>query len=567
MKSNAIDTTQCPSDIWNGLDYEKAPSPIQEMFPAASETGRWNGNVPGGDDDYTDATVYPIRDADGEICNLLLVKHPTPGDCSHEFAYIPTERTQGCFVSFGENAKRLLVTSDLLTAVALADRTTFSAHCSIFAENTLEVAKDLAAKNPKAFVVICEDTFEPINDLPGNVCQVLPPQIGFYEKVVSNPDQVQRKITEAIDGKKNAVAEVAEEKTVTAKKGLNGSTLVRSLTTVIQECISTSDASALIITLYVFFTYLTSKAHHAPLLGLCSPVKRCGKTTTLRLITLLVRDPAYVKIITKSALEIIADKGQTPVLDEMDTFLKENPGLIGLINGGVEDTAANAHTGKQGAVVYRKIYGAKIYAMIGRPPETIFDRSIIVSLKRKSVKEKKVKLDSKETVIRHLSREIKKWCDANSEAFGETVAAPLEIDNDRFRDNYEPLLRIAACISASVERDARAALTASALLQQETEDGGEQLLHDIKQIFDEGKLKAIPSKELALKLQSTEGSVWSHSHGNKALGPTRMARMLELFEIQPDQIWFGKTQLRGYRREWFEDAFSRYCPSDETVAR
>lgn len=565
MKSNAIDTTQRPSEIWNQLDYEKAHGPIQTKFPTFSETGSWVGCVPGGDDDYTGATVLPIKDVDGEISNLLFVKHSTPDDCSHEFAYIPTAPIQGCFVSFGNNAEQMLVTSDLLTAAALADRTPFSAHCSIFPENTLDVAKGLASKHPTAFVVICEDAFAPIDDLPSNICQVLPPQTGFYKKVLSNPEQVLGKITETIEGKKNMVTEVFVADTVKPKKGLNGTTLVRSSMTLIQDCISTSEESALIITLYVFFTHLSSKARHAPLLGLCSPLKRCGKTTTLRLIAQLVRHPAYVKVITKSALEIIADKGQTPVLDELDTFLEKNPGLIGLINGGVEDIATSAHTGKQGAVVYRKTYGAKIYAMIGRPPETIFDRSIIVSLKRKSVTEAKVKLDSKENVIRHLSREIKRWCEANIEVFGETIALPLDIDNDRFRDNYAPLLRIAACISPSVERDARAAMTASALLQQDTEDGGEQLLCDIKRIFDDSGVKAISSAELAMKLQSAEDSVWAHRQANKALGPVRLAQMLGLFEIKPERIRIDEKQVRGYRREWFEDAFSRYCTTDEEV--
>lgn len=157
------------------------------------------------------------------------------------------------------------------------------------------------------------------------------------------------------------------------------------------------------------------------------------------------------------------------------------------------------------------------------------------------------------------------WCEANSDEFEAMLIAPLDVNNDRARDNYEPLLRIAACISDTIEKEARAASIANVLLQQATDDSGEQLIGDIKRIFDDADLKAISSAELAAKLRGSEGGVWSASNGNKAINPIRMAQMLELFEVSPKPIRIDGKQVRGYSRESFEDAFARYCVQDEVT--
>lgn len=552
-----------PVQIWNQLDYETEKNPIEKQFPMAYETGRWEGCIPDGGDDFTGATVYAIKDANKAIRNLLLIKHWTGALTSHEYAYLLTEPTEGCFVRFGSSNEVMLVTSDLLTAVALANKTSYSAHFSLYAENTATVAIGLANAFPEAMVVICEDTKTELEKSPKNVCQLRPSGEGFYAMALKEPDEVKKKINESILSKKNELAEdTVDIPPPTKQNGMNGTTLARSVTALILECVSISEGSGLVIALYIYLTHLTGKVQHAPLLGLCSPARRCGKTLTLRLIAGLVKDPYYVKNVTKSALEIIANGSHTPLLDELDTYIKDNPGLIGLINGGVEDAAGSAHTGKQGQVVFRKIYGAKVFAMIGRPPETIFDRSIIVSMKRKSVKEVSAKVESKKNHILHLNREVKQWCEANSDVFDEMRVAPLDVNNDRCRDNYEPLLRIAACISATIEKEARKAFIATADLQQATDDSGEQLISDIKRIFDDTQLTAISSVDLAMKLSRSQGSVWSTSNGNKAITPIRMAQMLELFEVSPKPIRIKGKQVRGYSRESFEDAFSRYCIED-----
>jgi hypothetical protein len=44
------------------------------------------------------------------------------------------------------------------------------------------------------------------------------------------------------------------------------------------------------------------------------------------------------------------------------------------------------------------------------------------------------------------------------------------------------------------------------------------------------------------------------------LSQTRLARLLSPLGIGPDNIGPEKARVRGYRREWFADAFARYLP-------
>ena len=47
----------------------------------------------------------------------------------------------------------------------------------------------------------------------------------------------------------------------------------------------------------------------------------------------------------------------------------------------------------------------------------------------------------------------------------------------------------------------------------------------------------------------------------KPITPTQLARLLKPFDISPKTLRFGAEEgdtAKGYRRDWFEDAFERY---------
>ena len=98
----------------------------------------------------------------------------------------------------------------------------------------------------------------------------------------------------------------------------------------------------------------------------------------------------------------------TLLLDEADTVLPRNDELCGLFNSG--------HT-RSAAVVIRTVgdeyeprafstWCAKMIASIGALPETITDRSIVISMKRRAPGEKveRLRLDRLGRIVRHRRR-------------------------------------------------------------------------------------------------------------------------------------------------------------------
>jgi hypothetical protein len=80
------------------------------------------------------------------------------------------------------------------------------------------------------------------------------------------------------------------------------------------------------------------------------------------------------------------------------------------------------------------------------------------------------------------------------------------------------------------------------------------LLADIREVFDEGQCDRIRSTELALKLATLGHRAWSEWRN----GECQMASLLRTFNIRPTSVRFGGNTAKGYKREWFEDAWRRY---------
>lgn len=111
---------------------------------------------------------------------------------------------------------------------------------------------------------------------------------------------------------------------------------------------------------------------------------------------------------------------------------------------------------------------------------------------------------------------------------------------------------------------ARAALIELSAAASVSDDSiGKLLLTDIRDVFELSGGIRISSAELACKLAEIETSPWGEwSHG-KPITPARLARLLKPFDISPDCIRFDERTVRGYWREQFEDAFTRYLrPAD-----
>ena len=94
--------------------------------------------------------------------------------------------------------------------------------------------------------------------------------------------------------------------------------------------------------------------------------------------------------------------------------------------------------------------------------------------------------------------------------------------------------------------------------ESETDGGaslGIKLLGDIHDLFEEFTVGFMPSAELVNRLRKVDESPWVE----RDLTTTMLAKMLLPYGVKPSHNT-AKT-ARGYRKDTFADAFTRYLPS------
>src|SRR5439155_6399862 len=139
-------------------------------------------------------------------------------------------------------------------------------------------------------------------------------------------------------------------------------------------------------------------------LGIESPEKRCGKTTLLGLLNEFGnRAVAASNISPPAFFRVIEDLSPTLLIDEVDSFLTGNDQLRGILNAGynrrtafvlraASSPGANGETDREasaapGAVKRYSCWCPKVLAKIGRFPDTLADRCIVIRMHRKTPEE------------------------------------------------------------------------------------------------------------------------------------------------------------------------------------
>jgi putative DNA primase/helicase len=153
----------------------------------------------------------------------------------------------------------------------------------------------------------------------------------------------------------------------------------------IRRYVVMSDDSYVIAALWAMHTHCFDFFQVTPRLAITSPEKGCGKTTLLDVLRELTARPLPSANATVSAIfRIIEVARPTLLIDEADTFIKENDELRGILNSGhrkggaVLRTVDDNHEPRQFAT-----FAPTAIAMIGRLPDTLADRSIDIRLRRR----------------------------------------------------------------------------------------------------------------------------------------------------------------------------------------
>jgi hypothetical protein len=366
--------------------------------------------------------------------------------------------------------------------------------------------------------------------------------------------------------------------------------LLDEISATIRAHVILSDHAATALALWVVHTYVFDCRDAVAYVSIESPEKRCGKTTLLSVLAGLACRALVASNISVSALfRVIDESGPTLLIDEADTFLGRNSAMRGILNCGntwrtayvlrlaprhkrgpkakaepaPEGGPAADGTAESGLMRY-SCWCPKVIAMIGRVPDTIADRSVLVRLERKLVTEKCAPLT--EFKPKSITSKCVRFANDNNGRITQAARETAPGLNDRAADTFEPLFVLARMAAAGwFEKAAAAAvfLTSS----QNTDLQGAGLLLDILIIFVDCNAEKMFSRNVVSCLRGEGEWIASPHFTGKPLNELLLAQALRPYGVRPTTIRMGEEVNKGYRIDDFKESLRRYVPQKDIDAR
>jgi len=209
-------------------------------------------------------------------------------------------------------------------------------------------------------------------------------------------------------------------------------------------------------------------------------------------------------------------------------------------------------------------WAATAFASIGPLPTELESRSIVIELQRKRRDERVSRVSAEDKKGYHkLAKLAASWVREHFEELAEAEPFCPDCLYNRARDNWLPLLAVADVAGGHWPQTARAA---AQVLDGELEDPteGVKLLTDIRAVFDRSGKDRLSTKQLLQELARFEERPWGdygesfRGRDPRELTDRELAKLLKPFGIKSDTIRIPAGPVKGYMREWFEDAWSRY---------
>jgi hypothetical protein len=352
------------------------------------------------------------------------------------------------------------------------------------------------------------------------------------------------------------------------------------------------DATAL----WAVFAHAHDLRDFAPLLIAKSAIKRSGKSRLAEIMERLAPRPLYIAGLTVTFIErAIEGHHPTLIIDEADRLRKGDQALAERV-----DAQFNRSFRRQIANVGKNVplpgggYEPRLFstwaptfiAGIGQQADTAEDRAVIIALKRKlpteTVKRLRVK-DGADLCV--LARKIARFVADNEVRLRTHEPAALDVNNDRAKDVWEPLLAIAETAGGEwPDRARKAAKELSGETEEEEDEFKVRLLGDIRGLF----LQAFPtghvarkdgaegrpddgprlsSAEIVRKLLTLEDRSYdAMGRAQRPLTQYGLGRALREFKIRSGTIRplnNKTTTAKGYYLRQFEDGFARYLSTSE----
>ena len=339
----------------------------------------------------------------------------------------------------------------------------------------------------------------------------------------------------------------------------------------IQEHMVMDADSITAVTLWTAYTYVCDRFTVSPYLAIMSPTKRCGKTTLVSMLEQLVRRPLPTANATPAVIfRAIEQWHPTLLMDEAETYVKGKDELRGILNSGhTRSTAFVLRTvGEDYVPTKFSTWTPKAFALIGKLPTTLEDRSVLIRLRRKLASDSVMRFSthSPSAEALGLRRRLVRWsADCTIGMAGDPPEVPSGL-NDRAADNWRPLLAIARDAGPEWLAKATAAALSTSLASEDDEDEATMLLHDLRSLF-ERMGPTLSTETIIGALIAMEERPWMDYRFGKALTARQLAQLLDGFEVKPKKIRTGPTTtVRGYHVEAFARAFASHLPGASAEA-
>jgi len=319
--------------------------------------------------------------------------------------------------------------------------------------------------------------------------------------------------------------------------------------------------------LWVALTHFIDVVEVAPLAIINAPEKSCGKTQLLTVLGRMSYRPLPASNASASALFRAVELWKPTILiDEADTFFRENFELHGMVNAGYLRDGYVLRSEAVGDSFEPKmfsVFSAKALAGIALEkhlPDATMSRGIVFNLRRKLSHESVGRLRHADRgLFAGIAEKLARFSLDYSQQVRLARPALPDSLSDRDQDNWDGLLAIASC--AGAEWLARATVAALKLsgAAEKTISTGNELLSDIQHIFEAKRADKISTADLIAALCTDEESPWATYNRGKPITPRQVAKQLSTYGIASKNIRLGAYETpKGFELSQFADAFTRY---------
>jgi hypothetical protein len=354
------------------------------------------------------------------------------------------------------------------------------------------------------------------------------------------------------------------EETTMARK--SDPTVADKIRNIITRYVHLSDEHyADVLALYVLHTHAFDNVKVTPYIYINSAERGSGKTTLLEVLEVLCRDADMPGNMTAAAMYAkIEHLKPTLLIDEVDAIWAgaKNEDMRGMLNTGYKASGkVTRNTGMSkdpDDPGYREFstFSPKVLAGInnGMLPDTIMDRSIVITLKRANTEQFAAIEDfypeDIEDELNDLQDEIAAWYAVNREALSARENRPPRIDGLGPRQNQiaTPLLTVASRVGNGWFDRCRDAMVY--LLSGDTDNLSPQakVLLQIRDWFhrnpDEDKIKSATVAEIT-------------EHTGKQIGI-----WLAAWNIKPGTYTIKGANAKGYRKSDFTATWAEVLPDE-----